>query len=192
MIDELPATQTEQNLGHFSINIFKDIGAGFRDMFGRRSQGYEDSIGKARETTLAEMVDQAIQLEANGAIAVDIDYESVGQGDVMMVAESGTAVRLYPEAWVAGSSRALSRWRANPPGPAEKARWSSPEFGFRPLAGHHSRTSALRTSATAGRTGTASQQSHPAHQRFPRRHQCRTIVPQWRSCQKWSHRSKIQ
>lgn len=79
------------------INIFKDIGAGFRNVFGGRSQGYEDSIGKGREQALKEMVDQAIALGANGVLGVKIDYESVGQAGVMMVTASGTAVTLRPE-----------------------------------------------------------------------------------------------
>lgn len=79
------------------INMFKDIGAGLRDLVGGRSRGYEDSIGKSREIALAEMVDKAIALGANGVIGVDIDYESMGSGGMMMVTASGTAVRLRPE-----------------------------------------------------------------------------------------------
>ncbi|NTS21930.1 heavy metal-binding domain-containing protein, partial [Bacteroides fragilis] len=47
-----------------------------------------------------EMVDQAIQLEANGVIAVDIDYESVGQGDVMMVAPSARPAKPRWQRWL--------------------------------------------------------------------------------------------
>ncbi|KAB1502726.1 YbjQ family protein [Corynebacterium sp. 320] len=79
------------------INMLKDIGAGFRDIFGGRSKGYEDSIGKARETALAEMVDRAIEQGANGVIGVKIDYESVGTGGMMLVTATGTAVTLRPE-----------------------------------------------------------------------------------------------
>lgn len=79
------------------INMFKDFGAGLRDIVGGRSRGYEDSIGKAREVALAEMVDKAIALGANGVIGVDIDYETVGTGGMMMVTASGTAVQLRPQ-----------------------------------------------------------------------------------------------
>lgn len=79
------------------INMFKDIGASIRDFVGGRSRGYEDSIGKSREIALAEMVDKAIALGANGVVGVDIDYESMGTGGMMMVTASGTAVRLRPE-----------------------------------------------------------------------------------------------
>ncbi|SJM57676.1 virulence cluster protein B VclB [Actinomycetales bacterium JB111] len=74
------------------INMFKDIGAGFRNIVGGRSEGYEREIGGAREAALGEMVQRAIELGANGVVGVDIDYESVGQG-MMMVTASGTAVR---------------------------------------------------------------------------------------------------
>ena len=48
---------------------------------------------QARETSLGEMVQRAIELGAQGVVGVDIDYESLGQGGMMMVCASGTAVR---------------------------------------------------------------------------------------------------
>ena len=73
------------------INAFKDIGAGFRNLVGGRSNSYEGEIRKAREEALAEMVDRALELGAQGIVGVDIDYEAVGQGMIMVTA-SGTAV----------------------------------------------------------------------------------------------------
>lgn len=74
------------------INVIKDMGAGLRNIFGGRSQGYEDEILKGRETALAEMVQRAQQLGANAIVGVDIDYEALGDGGMLMVACSGTAV----------------------------------------------------------------------------------------------------
>ena len=37
------------------INMFRDIGAGLRNMFGGRSAGYEDEMQSARQECLAEM-----------------------------------------------------------------------------------------------------------------------------------------
>ena len=75
------------------INMFKDIGAGFRNIVGGRSAAYEGEVQRARETALGEMVQRAIELGAQGVVGVDIDYESLGQGGMMMVCASGTAVR---------------------------------------------------------------------------------------------------
>lgn len=75
------------------INMFKDIGAGFRNIVGGRSAAYEGEVQQARETALGEMVQRALELGAQGVVGVDIDYESLGQGGMMMVCASGTAVR---------------------------------------------------------------------------------------------------
>ena len=49
------------------VNMFKDIGAGLRNMFGGRSQGYEEELMKARNEAILEMQQRA---EAMGAHAV--------------------------------------------------------------------------------------------------------------------------
>jgi uncharacterized protein YbjQ (UPF0145 family) len=75
-----------------ATNIFRDIGAGLRDIVGGRSGAYEKKMTEARETALREMQDKAQALGADAVVAVDIDYETVGNG-MMMVSASGTAVR---------------------------------------------------------------------------------------------------
>ena len=75
------------------INFFKDIGAGLRNMFGGRSQGYEDDLCNARNEALEEMKRRAASLGANAVIGVDIDYEVLGSDNgMLMVTASGTAV----------------------------------------------------------------------------------------------------
>ena len=74
-------------------NIFKDFGAGIRDVIGGRSAGYEKDLKKARETALAEMQQAAEALGANAVLSVDIDYETL-KGSMLMVTASGTAVKL--------------------------------------------------------------------------------------------------
>jgi uncharacterized protein YbjQ (UPF0145 family) len=39
-----------------------------------------------------EMAERAEELGANAIVGIDIDYETVGQGSMLMVAVSGTAV----------------------------------------------------------------------------------------------------
>ena len=78
-------------------NIFKDFFAGIRDVVGGRSGAYEQSLRQARNTAIKEMMQAAKDLGADAIIAVDIDYESIeinNGGSMLMVAVSGTAVRL--------------------------------------------------------------------------------------------------
>ena len=75
------------------VNILKDFAAGVRNIFGGRSQSYEDELLQAREEALREMEERAAQQGANAVIGVDIDYEVLGADNgMLMVTASGTAV----------------------------------------------------------------------------------------------------
>ena len=75
-------------------NIFKDIFASIRDIVGGRSQAYEQELQKAKDIALHEMTSKAAAMGANAVIAVDLDYETIGMGNgnMLMVSASGTAV----------------------------------------------------------------------------------------------------
>jgi uncharacterized protein YbjQ (UPF0145 family) len=74
-------------------NIFRDLFASVRDIVGGRSATYERGLAEARDLALKEMQQKAVALGANAVIAVDIDYEVMGQGNgMLMVSASGTAV----------------------------------------------------------------------------------------------------
>ncbi len=74
-------------------NIFRDIFAAITDVVGGRSAAYEKELGKAREIALEELEDWAAELGANAVVGVDIDYESFGRSNgMLMVSVSGTAV----------------------------------------------------------------------------------------------------
>lgn len=74
-------------------NFVKDFFASIRDVIGGRSGSYEKVLSKARDTSMQEMQERASRLGANAIVGIDIDYETVGQGNSMlMVAVSGTAV----------------------------------------------------------------------------------------------------
>ncbi len=74
-------------------NIVKDFFAGIRDIVGGRSGAYEDVLREAKDTAMAEMQQRAQQMGANAIVGIDLDYETVGQGNSMlMVTCSGTAV----------------------------------------------------------------------------------------------------
>lgn len=74
-------------------NIFKDFFAGIRDIVGGRSAAYEKELRQAKDIAVSEMIEQANTLGGNAVIAVDLDYETIGQGgSMLMVTASGTAV----------------------------------------------------------------------------------------------------
>ena len=73
-------------------NIFKDLFAGIRDIVGGRSAVYEEELRRARTIALTELRQAAADLGANAVVGVDLDYETVGKGTMLMVTISGTAV----------------------------------------------------------------------------------------------------
>ena len=74
-------------------NIFKDFFAGIRDIVGGRSAAYEKELRNAKDIALNEMAAQAQSMGGNAVLAVDLDYETLGQGgSMLMVTASGTAV----------------------------------------------------------------------------------------------------
>lgn len=75
-------------------NIMKDLFAGFRDIVGGRSGVYEQELQKAREIAMREMEEAATDLGADAIVGVDLDYETVSSGNMLMVTVSGTAVRV--------------------------------------------------------------------------------------------------
>ena len=76
-------------------NVFRDLFAGIRDIVGGRSASYEKELRKGRDIALEEIEQEARRLGADAVVAIDLDYETVGQGGTMlMVTISGTAVKL--------------------------------------------------------------------------------------------------
>ena len=79
-------------------NIFKDLFAGIRDIVGGRSSAYEKELKKAKEIAIQEMSDNAKAIGGNAILAVDLEYETIGQGSSMlMVTACGTAVIIEEE-----------------------------------------------------------------------------------------------
>ncbi len=75
-------------------NMFRDLFAEIVDIVGGRSGGYEEVLIEAKETAMEEMSEKAEQLGANAIIGIDLDYETVGKGTMLMVVASGTAVKI--------------------------------------------------------------------------------------------------
>lgn len=79
------------------VNMFKDMAAGFRNIFGGRSGSYEGELTQAREEALVEMMARASERGANAIIGRKMDYENLGaENGMLMVTCSGTAVVLEP------------------------------------------------------------------------------------------------
>jgi uncharacterized protein YbjQ (UPF0145 family) len=75
-------------------NIVRDVFAQVRDIVGGRAGAYEKSLVEARETTMQEMTMKAQALGANAIVGVHVDIESMAGGSMIMVAATGTAVRI--------------------------------------------------------------------------------------------------
>lgn len=77
-------------------NIFRDFFAGITDIVGGRSGAYEKVLKEAKTTSLREMEMQAMAYGANAVVGVDLDYETIRDG-MLMVTASGTAVITEPK-----------------------------------------------------------------------------------------------
>lgn len=75
-------------------NIVRDFMASITDVIGGRSSAYERSLTEAKQIAMDEMVQEARALGADAVLGVDLDFETIGQGSMLMVSASGTAVRL--------------------------------------------------------------------------------------------------
>lgn len=74
-------------------NAFKDFFAGIRDIIGGRSGSYEKVLRQAKDVSVNEMMERAREMGANAIVGIDLDYESIGANNSMlMVTASGTAV----------------------------------------------------------------------------------------------------
>lgn len=74
-------------------NIFRDFFASITDIVGGRSAAYEKELAKARKVALDEMMQQAKEIGGTAVVGVDLDYEVIREG-MLMVAVSGTAVKV--------------------------------------------------------------------------------------------------
>ncbi|MEZ5357656.1 MAG: YbjQ family protein [Candidatus Zixiibacteriota bacterium] len=74
-------------------NVFKDFFASITDIVGGRSAAYEQELQKARKIALDEMATEARGLGGNAVVGIDLDYEVIRDG-MLMVAASGTAVKI--------------------------------------------------------------------------------------------------
>jgi len=74
-------------------NVVRDLFASITDIVGGRSGAYEEELGRARRIALEEAMEAARSAGGNALVGVDIDYEVIRQG-MLMVSVSGTAVTI--------------------------------------------------------------------------------------------------
>jgi uncharacterized protein YbjQ (UPF0145 family) len=98
---QIPGREATESLGVVSgeaiigAHIFRDFFAGITNIIGGRAGGYEKALRQARDIAIQEMCDEAAARGAQAVVGVDLDYETLGADNgMMMVTASGTAVRL--------------------------------------------------------------------------------------------------
>ena len=79
-------------------NIFRDMFASIRDIFGGRSGAYEEVLERGRREAILEMVERGRSLGGDALVGVDLDYQVLGKnGSMLMISVNGTAVKLRRE-----------------------------------------------------------------------------------------------
>jgi uncharacterized protein YbjQ (UPF0145 family) len=74
-------------------NVFSNIGAGFRTVFGGEAKGYTTLLSDSRNEAIDRLKDAAREKGANAVLAMRFDCNEIG--DIMSeVAAYGTAVRV--------------------------------------------------------------------------------------------------
>ena len=79
-------------------NVFRDMFASIRDIFGGRSGAYEQVLERGRREAILEMVEKGRSLGGDALVGVDLDYQVLGKrGSMLMISVNGTAVKLRQE-----------------------------------------------------------------------------------------------
>lgn len=80
----------------FGMNIFRDLFAGVRDLFGGRSGATQKVLRDARRKVLDELKIEAYGVGADAVVGVTLNYSefSGGEKSMLFVVAAGTAVKL--------------------------------------------------------------------------------------------------
>ncbi len=98
-IEYVPGKQIAEHFGLVagstvrSKNVFKDFGAGFKNIFGGELKSYTKLLEETREEALNRMVKQAEQLGANAVVNTRFATSDIAQG-ASEIYVYGTAVRV--------------------------------------------------------------------------------------------------
>jgi uncharacterized protein YbjQ (UPF0145 family) len=77
-----------------AVNIIRDFFTSFRDVFGGRSQSYQEVMRMMQEDVVAEAKAEALRLGANAIVGFNLDYDNIGSKNksLLMASAKGTAV----------------------------------------------------------------------------------------------------
>jgi uncharacterized protein YbjQ (UPF0145 family) len=78
----------------YGMNFFRDLSVAARDLVGGRSESMQKVLRDARRTVLTELRAEAFAVGADAVIAVDLDYQTINDGKMLMLVASGTAVKI--------------------------------------------------------------------------------------------------
>jgi len=80
-------------------NIFRDVFASFRDIFGGSVRGYQKDLNKMQEILINQLTEKASKLGANMILGLRLDYDDVSGGgkSMFMLTASGTAAYGVPK-----------------------------------------------------------------------------------------------
>jgi len=74
-------------------NVFKDIGAGFKNIVGGELKSYTALLEEARQQAIARMIEQSSQFGANAIVNVRFATSNIAQGASELYVY-GTAVKI--------------------------------------------------------------------------------------------------
>jgi len=104
--DNIPYSEIEQNYGIVDsqivvgANLFRDVFAGFRDIFGGETKGYKKDIDKMKNAAISSIKAQAKDKGANAVVSLKIDLDELSGGgkSMFMMNIYGSAVKLKKSA----------------------------------------------------------------------------------------------
>lgn len=77
-----------------AVNIVRDFFTSFRDIFGGRSESYQDVMRTMQNDVIDELKEEAARLGANAIVGFCLDYDNIGSKNksLLMASAKGTAV----------------------------------------------------------------------------------------------------
>jgi uncharacterized protein YbjQ (UPF0145 family) len=77
-----------------AVNVVRDFFTSFRDIFGGRSQSYQEVMRMMQDDVIAEARNEAARLGANAIVGFSLDYDNIGSKNksLLMASAKGTAV----------------------------------------------------------------------------------------------------
>ncbi len=76
-----------------AVNIFRDFFTAFRDIFGGRSQSYQNVMQDMENEVVEEIKRKAHELGANAIVGFHLDFENIGSKNksLLLIFATGTA-----------------------------------------------------------------------------------------------------